>query len=129
MKRAVMDAFRKLDPTACRQEPGNVRGGSRQRYDHLFFLRDLFTHAPDLLFTGQITAWLWFTILFANFAEAMAEGRGKAQAEALRKAKTETMARKLVRHPEERMRGLTPVVRVPEPSFVKGIWLYVRSAR
>ena len=47
----------------------------------------------DLLFNGQITLWLWFTVVFANFAEAMAEGRGKAQADSLRKAKTETMAR------------------------------------
>ena len=43
-------------------------------------------------FTGQIAAWLWFTVLFANFAEAMAEGRGKAQADTLRKAKAETVA-------------------------------------
>ena len=44
------------------------------------------------LFTGQVAFWLWFTVLFANFAEAMAEGRGKAQAATLRKAKTETSA-------------------------------------
>ena len=44
------------------------------------------------LFSGQVTLWLWFTVLFANFAEAMAEGRGKAQAENLRKARTETQA-------------------------------------
>src|SRR3982750_3642893 len=59
-----------------------------------------------LLFTGgqgatfgfllQITLWLWFTVLFANFAEAMAEGRGKAQADTLRKARTETMANRIV---------------------------------
>ena len=60
------------------------------------FFKGLLTGAHDLLFTGQITLWLWFTVLFANFAEAMAEGRGKAQAETLRKTKTETMARKLV---------------------------------
>src|ERR1039457_1954288 len=47
-------------------------------------------------FTFQITLWLWFTVLFANFAEAMAEGRGKAQADTLRKTKTETTARRLV---------------------------------
>ena len=44
----------------------------------------------------QITLWLWFTVLFANFAEAMAEGRGKAQADTLRKAKTETMANLII---------------------------------
>ena len=47
-------------------------------------------------FTFQITLWLWFTVLFANFAEAMAEGRGKAQADTLRKTKTETTARRVV---------------------------------
>ena len=47
----------------------------------------------EALFSGQITVWLWFTVIFANFAEAIAEGRGKAQAEELRKARTETMAR------------------------------------
>jgi potassium-transporting ATPase ATP-binding subunit len=70
------------------------------------FFKDMFTGAHDLLFTGQITLWLWFTVLFANFAEAMAEGRGKAQAEALRKTKTETFARRLTKdNREERVPG------------------------
>ena len=55
----------------------------------------LFRAKADFSFNLQITLWLWFTVLFANFAEAMAEGRGKAQAETLRKAKSETVARKL----------------------------------
>ncbi|MGL1204165.1 potassium-transporting ATPase subunit B, partial [Vibrio parahaemolyticus] len=46
-------------------------------------------------FSGQIAAWLWFTVLFANFAEAVAEGRGKAQADALRKTRTDTIAKRL----------------------------------
>ncbi len=54
-------------------------------------------------FNFQITLWLWFTLLFANFAEAMAEGRGKAQAEALRRMRTTTMARRLVNDDEERV--------------------------
>src|SRR5206468_3280493 len=53
--------------------------------------------AHHLLFNAQIAVWLWFTVLFANFAEAMAEGRGKAQADTLRKTKTEPLAKKLVR--------------------------------
>ena len=53
------------------------------------------TGGPSLLFNIQITLWLWFTVLFANFAEAMAEGRGRAQADALRRTKTETMARRI----------------------------------
>ena len=51
---------------------------------------------PGFGFNLQITLWLWFTVLFANFAEAMAEGRGKAQADALRRAKAETMANRLL---------------------------------
>jgi len=58
--------------------------------------RDLASGAALGGFTFQITLWLWFTVLFANFAEAMAEGRGKAQADTLRKTKTETTARKLI---------------------------------
>jgi K+-transporting ATPase ATPase B chain len=58
-------------------------------------------------FIGQITVWLWFTVLFANFAEAMAEGRGKAQAETLRKTKTQTIAKKL-RHSQGREYDLAP---------------------
>jgi K+-transporting ATPase ATPase B chain len=59
-------------------------------------IRDWRAAAPDLGFTFQITLWLWFTVLFANFAEAMAEGRGKAQADTLRKTKTETVAHRLM---------------------------------
>src|SRR5262249_35398731 len=55
----------------------------------------LLFRATNLLFQVQITVWLWATVLFANFAEAVAEGRGKAQADALRKAKIETVARRL----------------------------------
>jgi len=63
--------------------------------------RDIVTRAGDVGFTLQITLWLWFTVVFANFAEAMAEGRGKAQAETLRKSRTETSAKRL-RSPKDR---------------------------
>ena len=56
---------------------------------------------PGFGFNLQITLWLWFTVLFANFAEAMAEGRGKAQADTLRKTKSETMARRISEDGEE----------------------------
>ena len=56
----------------------------------------LFLGEPHFKFNLQITLWLWFTVLFANFAEAMAEGRGKAQADTLRKARSETMANRLL---------------------------------
>ncbi len=61
----------------------------------IYLLRDILAHRDALRFDLQITLWLWFTVLFANFAEAMAEGRGKAQADALRKAKSETTAYEL----------------------------------
>ena len=58
-------------------------------------VRDRMLHLAGFGFELQITLWLWFTVLFANFAEAMAEGRGKAQADTLRKARSETMARRV----------------------------------
>src|SRR6202021_925458 len=61
----------------------------------VIFLRDVVTGGEGLGFTFQIILWLWFTVLFANFAEAVAEGRGKAQAESLRKTRTESQAKLL----------------------------------
>jgi potassium-transporting ATPase ATP-binding subunit len=75
-------------------------------------IQDAMTGGSGLFFEFQITFWLWLTVLFANFAEAMAEGRGKAQADALRKAKTETTAKR------ERPNGTYDVV--PAPSLRKG---------
>jgi K+-transporting ATPase ATPase B chain len=96
VKRAAADAFRKLDPRLVAKNPVMFVVEVGSVVTTYLFLKDLFTGAPSALFTGQITLWLWFTVLFANFAEAMAEGRGKAQADSLRKTKTETVARKLV---------------------------------
>src|ERR1700753_738681 len=61
----------------------------------VIFLREVVTGGEGLGFTFQIILWLWFTVLFANFAEAVAEGRGKAQAESLRKTRTESQAKLL----------------------------------
>ena len=61
----------------------------------VIFLRDLVVGGENHLFTLQIIIWLWFTVLFANFAEAVAEGRGKAQADSLRRTRTETQAKLL----------------------------------
>ncbi len=102
VRRAVGDSFRKLDPRLVAKNPVMFVVEVGSAVTTFLFLRDLVTclcfhaHGENLLFTGQITLWLWFTVLFANFAEAMAEGRGKAQADTLRKTKTETMARRLV---------------------------------
>src|SRR5271154_6244 len=93
---AVIDSFKKLNP---RDEIKNlvmfvVWVGS------IWTTAILFTTGGCNLFNIQICLWLWFTCLFANFAEAMAEGRGKAHADALRKLRTKTMARKLVKGKE-----------------------------
>jgi K+-transporting ATPase ATPase B chain len=64
-------------------------------YTTIALIRDIANGAPGVLFLLQLALWLWFTVLFANFAEAMAEGRGKAQADTLRKSRTLTAARKL----------------------------------
>ena len=61
----------------------------------MLLIQGILSHQGSFAFNLQITLWLWFTVLFANFAEAMAEGRGKAQADTLRKAKGETMAIRL----------------------------------
>jgi K+-transporting ATPase ATPase B chain len=92
VRRAAVDALVKLAPATMMKNPvmfvvevGSVLTSSLLVYDQV-------THRGDFRFDVQITLWLWFTVLFANFAEAMAEGRGKAQADALRLAKSETTA-------------------------------------
>src|ERR1700738_4899204 len=106
---AIWESFKKLDPRWQARNPVMfvVEGGSV--IQTIVFIYGLFTGAPGFsgpnngLFVGQITIWLWFTVLFANFAEAVAEGRGKAQAASLRKMRTETIARRLVDGREERV--------------------------
>jgi K+-transporting ATPase ATPase B chain len=93
VKRAIGDSFVKLHPRLMMKNPVMfvVEVGAAMTTLEIF--KDLFQGHP-IGFTFQITLWLWFTVLFANFAEAMAEGRGKAQADTLRKTKTETMAKR-----------------------------------
>ncbi|HTY61487.1 MAG TPA: potassium-transporting ATPase subunit KdpB [Acidobacteriota bacterium] len=105
VKRAVVDACRKLNPRLVAKNPVMFVVEVGSIVLTLLLIRDLFTGGSNLLFNFQITLWLWFTVLFANFAEAMAEGRGKAQADALRKTRTDTMARKLVKGKEELVPG------------------------
>jgi K+-transporting ATPase ATPase B chain len=92
---AIGQAFRKLDPRLMVRNPVMFVVEVVAILTTGLFLRDLFTGAADLGFAFQINLWLWFTVLFANFAEAVAEGRGKAQAASLRRARTETMAKVL----------------------------------
>src|SRR5436309_14662747 len=96
LSRAVVDSFRKLKPRAMVKNPVMfvVEVGAVLTTIQLGW--NVFRHAGQFGFGLQITLWLWFTVLFANFAEAMAEGRGKAQADTLRKARSETTANRLV---------------------------------
>ncbi|MFY9627108.1 MAG: potassium-transporting ATPase subunit KdpB [Methylocystis sp.] len=96
MKRAALDAFVKLDPRRLAKNPVIFVTEAVSVVVTAFFIRDVIVGAGAAMFTGQITAWLWFTVLFANFAEAVAEGRGKAQADALRRTRTETHAKRLI---------------------------------
>src|SRR4051812_43617354 len=96
VQRALREAFVKLDPRVVAKNPVMMVVEVGSAVTTYFWLRGLISGAADTLFVGQVSLWLWFTVLFANFAEAMAEGRGKAQADALRKTKTDTLARKLV---------------------------------
>ena len=89
------DAFRKLDPRVQVRNPVMCLVTVGSLLTTAVFVQDLATGTGNALFTGQVALWLWFTVLFANFAEAMAEGRGKAQANTLRKTRTETMAHRL----------------------------------
>ncbi len=95
LKRASIDAFRKLDPRQLARNPVIFVTEAVSAVVTAVFVRDLLARNGDALFTGQIAAWLWFTVLFANFAEAVAEGRGKAQADALRKTRSDTTAKRL----------------------------------
>ncbi|MHB8753640.1 MAG: potassium-transporting ATPase subunit KdpB [Candidatus Acidiferrales bacterium] len=95
LRGAVLDAFRKLHPRAMVKNPVMFVVEVGAVVTTIQLASDAARHTGHLGFGVQICLWLWFTVLFANFAEAMAEGRGKAQAEALRKAKTETVAHRI----------------------------------
>src|SRR5271155_5122827 len=91
---ASIDALRKLNPRALAKNPVIFVTEVVSLLVTLFFIRDLATHDGTASFSGQIAAWLWFTVLFANFAEAGAEGRGQAQADALRRTRSATRAKR-----------------------------------
>jgi K+-transporting ATPase ATPase B chain len=99
VRQAALDSVKKLSPRLMVRNPVMFVVEVGSVLTTLLWLRDLMAPpagAATAWFTGTVTLWLWFTVLFANFAEALAEGRGKAQAAALRGLRKETMARKLV---------------------------------
>ncbi|GAA5626530.1 potassium-transporting ATPase ATP-binding subunit [Brucella sp. NBRC 12953] len=92
---AIGDAFRKLNPKSLARNPVMFVVAVVSMLTTVLLLKDVATSGADIGFSFQIVLWLWFTVLFANFAEAVAEARGKAQAESLRRTRTETQAKLL----------------------------------
>ena len=122
---AIGSAFAKLDPRLMIKNPVMFVVELGSVLTTILLLKNIVTHTGDFRFDLQITLWLWFTVLFANFAEAMAEGRGKAQADALRQAKSETTAYRVNKDggaeeiPSSQLR-LNDVVRVSAGQMIPG---------
>ncbi|MBV9760977.1 MAG: potassium-transporting ATPase subunit KdpB [Acidobacteriaceae bacterium] len=95
VRRALRDSFIKLNPITLVKNPVMFVVEVGAALTTIFLIRDVSIGSGARLFETQISIWLWFTVLFANFAEAMAEARGKAQADTLRKTKTDSMGRRL----------------------------------
>ena len=95
LRTASLDSLKKLSPIALARNPVIFITAFVAMLATVLTVRDALGGRGEFLFSGQLVAWLWFTVLFANFAEAIAEGRGKAQAAALRRTKTQTQARRL----------------------------------
>src|SRR5213596_129056 len=98
LRRATIESFVKLNPQIVAKNPVMFVVEVGAALTTLFVIKDMVAGVGALLFGIQIALWLWFTVLFANFAEAMAEARGKAQADNLRKTKTDTVAKKLLQN-------------------------------
>src|ERR1700721_2185912 len=96
VRRALWDSLLKLDPRNMMKNPVMFVVEVGSAATTILLIRDVQMHQGAFGFNLQITLWLWFTVLFANFAEAMAEGRGKAQADSLRKARAETIANRIM---------------------------------
>jgi potassium-transporting ATPase ATP-binding subunit len=118
---AIASAFVKLDPRVQLRNPVMFVVEVVAALTTLLFIRDLATGGENLAFSFQIILWLWFTLLFANFAEAVAEGRGKAQADTLRRSRTETDAKLL--SPD----GVTTFELVPATSLKVGDLVLVEA--
>ncbi|WP_394891595.1 hypothetical protein ACG873_10140 [Mesorhizobium sp. AaZ16] len=118
---AIASAFVKLDPRVQLRNPVMFVVEVVAALTTLLFIRDLATGGENLAFSFQIILWLWFTLLFANFAEAVAEGRGKAQADTLRRSRTETDAKLLSSD------GLTTYELVPATSLKVGDLVLVEA--
>src|ERR1700731_909629 len=115
---AARDAFRKLSPRHMLRNPVMFVVLVGSLLTTLSLVHDIATGRGSIGFTLQITLWLWFTVLFANFAEAMAEGRGKAQADSLRKSRQEMMAKRLANPDDHYSSQLVPAARLRAGDYV-----------
>ena len=117
---AVRDSLLKLNPRTLAKNPVMLVveiGSVITTYE---LVHHQLLHVAGFRFELQITLWLWFTVLFANFAEAMAEGRGKAQADTLRKARAETIAHRIKKSTAPRASRSKPNWWTPEPACCCG---------
>ncbi|HEU5198138.1 MAG TPA: potassium-transporting ATPase subunit KdpB, partial [Ktedonobacterales bacterium] len=124
--RAIIDSFIKLNPRVQARNPVMFVVEIGSAITTIEFVRSLIDPSlrGDIGFTLAVSLWLWFTVVFANFAEAMAEGRGKAQAETLRRARTETQARLLKEGASGRE---SPFTLTPAPQLRKGNLVLVEA--
>jgi K+-transporting ATPase ATPase B chain len=114
---AIWGAFKKLDPRAMARNPVMFVVEIVATLTTILFVRDLVEGVGNHLFSFQINLWLWFTVLFANFAEAVAEGRGKAQADSLRKTKIDLEA-KLLSNLETKTWRMVPAAQLARGELV-----------
>jgi potassium-transporting ATPase ATP-binding subunit len=119
VRQAILDSFRKLDPRVQIKNPVMFIVEIGSLLATIILVQELAGGSGRPLFTGQVAFWLWFTVLFANFAEAMAESRGKAQADTLRRTRTETVA--------NRLGAGNQIDKVPAASLRKGDVVIVRA--
>src|SRR6266404_5803417 len=127
VRRAIKEALVKLNPRQVAKNPVMFVVEIGSILTTLLVIRDIAQgNTGHMLFAAQVTLWLWFTVLFANFAEAMAEGRGKAQADTLRKAKTETIANRITGVGSPGIEGVK-TEQVPAPKLRKEDVVLVRA--
>src|SRR5713101_7470165 len=93
LRTAIWEAIRKMNPRTLARNPVMFVVEVVSALTTIILMRDILVGNSGVFFTVQLAFWLWFTVIFANFAEAVAEGRGKAQAENLRRTRTETQAK------------------------------------
>ncbi|WP_112664407.1 potassium-transporting ATPase subunit KdpB [Microvirga flavescens] len=117
LRQAVLDSVKKLNPGDLIRNPVIFVTEVVALLVTVLFARDLVAGA-SAFFTGQIAAWLWFTVIFANFAEAVAEGRGRAQADTLRQARTQTIARRLYDPEQKGHHATVPALDLKVGDFV-----------